>query len=82
MPTNIPSVPRRSERRPAAIPIRLVLEAANFKADNSAITTDISADGVGVRTTLALSSRRVGRIYCQGEIPSCHPYSCGLGEGR
>ncbi|MGD0220773.1 MAG: PilZ domain-containing protein [Terriglobia bacterium] len=48
--------PRRSERRPATIPIRLVLAPKKFKEDNSAITTDISADGVGVRTTLSLVS--------------------------
>ncbi len=47
---------RRSERRPATIQIRLVLDPKNFKADNSAITTDISAHGVGVRTTLSLAS--------------------------
>ncbi|MGD0222314.1 MAG: PilZ domain-containing protein [Terriglobia bacterium] len=46
--------PRRGERRPATIPIRLVLAPKEFKEDNSAITTDISTDGVGVRTTLRL----------------------------
>ena len=47
MSINIPPIPRRSERRPATIPISLVLDAEKFKADNSAITTDISTDGVG-----------------------------------
>jgi hypothetical protein len=54
MPPNMPTVPRRSERRPAIIPIRLVLEAENLDADNSAIAIDISTDGVGVRTKLTL----------------------------
>ena len=54
MPTNMPHIPSRSQRRPASFPIRLVLETRDFKADNSAIATDISRDGVGVRTTLGL----------------------------
>jgi hypothetical protein len=45
---------RRTERRPIEIPIRLVLAPKKFKEDNSALTTDISGDGVGVRTNLSL----------------------------
>jgi hypothetical protein len=47
-------IPRRSERQPASFPIRLVLETKNFEADDLAIATDISTDGVGIRTTLEL----------------------------
>lgn len=73
MPTNIPSVPRRSERRPATILIRLVLEAENLKADNSAITTDISMDGVGVRTTLALVPGEWVGYTAEGKFPHAIP---------
>jgi hypothetical protein len=73
MPTNYPSVPRRSERRPAAIPIRLVLEAENFKADNSAVTTDISTDGVGVRTTLTLVPGEWVGYVAKGKFPHAIP---------
>ncbi len=73
MPTDIPSVPRRSERRSAAIPIRLVLEAENFRADNSAVTTDISADGVGVRTTLALVPGEWVGYVAKGKFPHAIP---------
>lgn len=54
MPESASPIPRRSERRRAEIPIRLVLSPQKFKEDSSAITTNISADGVGVRTNLAL----------------------------
>ena len=51
---DISHMPRKSERRPASFPVRLVLEAHDFEADDLAIATDISTDGVGVRTTLEL----------------------------
>ena len=54
MPESTSLIPRRWERRQAEIPVRLVLAPKKFKEDNSAITTDISMDGVGVRTTLSL----------------------------
>jgi hypothetical protein len=73
MSTNIPSIPRRSERRPATIPISLVLEAEKFKADNSAITTDISTDGVGVRTTLGLVPGEWVGFVKKGEFPHAIP---------
>jgi hypothetical protein len=74
MSTNVPCVPRRSERRPETMSISLVLRAESFKADNSAITVDISPDGVGVRTTLPLvPDEWVGFVKKQGfpqAIPS------------
>jgi hypothetical protein len=73
MPTNITPVPRRSERRPATIPIRLVLEPEKFKADNSAITTDISTDGVGVRTTLGLVPGEWVGYIAKGKFPHAIP---------
>ena len=55
------------------IPIRLVLETENFKADNSAITTDISTDGVGVRTTLALVPGEWVGYIAKGKFPYAIP---------
>ncbi|MGO8818268.1 MAG: PilZ domain-containing protein [Terriglobia bacterium] len=46
---------RRTERRPIEIPISLVLAPKKFKEDSSAITTNISEHGVGVRTKLSLA---------------------------
>jgi c-di-GMP-binding flagellar brake protein YcgR len=52
MQTNTSVVPRRWERQVAETPIRLVLDPARFKTDNSAVTVDISVCGALVRTTL------------------------------
>jgi len=46
---------RRWERQEAETPIRLVLDPAHFKADNSAVTLDISLCGARVRTSLTLA---------------------------
>jgi hypothetical protein len=73
MSLNISPNPRRSDRRPAAIPVRLVLEAEKFKADNSAITTDISTDGVGVRTTLSLAPGEWVGFIKKGQFPHAVP---------
>jgi len=73
MSTSIPSPPRRSERRLAAIPIKLVLEVENFKADDSAITTDISTYGVGVRTTLPLFPGEWVGYIVKGKFPYAIP---------
>jgi hypothetical protein len=54
MQTNTAVIPRRWERQEAETPIRLVLDPAHFKADNSAITLDISLCGARVRTNLTL----------------------------
>jgi hypothetical protein len=73
MPPNTPSVARRAERRQETVPIRLILEAENFKADNSAITTDISTDGVGVRTTLTLVLGEWVGYIVKGKFPYAVP---------
>jgi len=73
MPPNVPSIARRSARRLETIPIRLILEAGNFKADDSAITTDISTDGVGVRTTLALVPGEWVGYIAKGKFPYAVP---------
>ena len=63
MQTNTSVPPRGWERQPATIPISLVLKADHFKADNSAITIDISLHGAKVRTKLLLvSGERVGVV--------------------
>ena len=73
MQTNMSSVPRRSERRPATIPIRPVLEVENFNADDSAITTDTSTYGVGVRTTLPLFAGEWVGYIVKGKFPYAIP---------
>ena len=54
MPENTSYIPRQWHRQASSIPISLTLEDAPFKADDSAITLDISPRGVSVRTKLAL----------------------------
>ena len=68
MQTNTSVPPRRWERQPASIPISLVLKADHFKADNSAITVDISPRGVSVRTKLALGLGDWVKVAAKGEI--------------
>jgi hypothetical protein len=45
--------PRRWDRDPVSMPVRLVLSSERFRSDNSAITVDVSLRGMKVRTTLA-----------------------------
>ena len=45
---------RQWQRQRSKIPISLILEDAPFKADDLAITVDISPRGASVRTKLAL----------------------------
>jgi hypothetical protein len=54
MQENTCHTPRRWQRQPSKIPIRLALEADDLKADDSAITVDISRRGASVQTKLAL----------------------------
>jgi hypothetical protein len=73
MQVNISHNRRRWERRSAAIPISLVLEAGHFEADNSAITVDISLKGAQVRTKLLLvSGERLG-VVLNGEFQDAIP---------
>ena len=69
MQTNTSVPPRRWERQPASIPISLVLKADHFKADNSAITVDISLHGAEVRTNLALVPGEWVGVVPKGEFP-------------
>ena len=73
MPGNVQPDSRRSERRPATIQIRLVLEAHHFKEDNSAIAIDISNEGVGVRTTLELVPGQWVGYVIKGKFPHAIP---------
>jgi hypothetical protein len=45
---------RRSQRIPATIPIRLVVESEGFKVEHEASTIDLSLRGVKVRTRVVL----------------------------
>src|ERR1035437_5418308 len=73
MQTNTSHTPRRWERRPVTIPISLVLKAHNSKADDSAMTVDISQHGAKVRTKLTLvSGERVG-VLLNGEFQDAIP---------
>jgi hypothetical protein len=73
MPPNIPPIPRRSDRQAAINPIRLVLGAEKFKKDDSATTTDISMDGVGVQTMLPLVPGEWVGYIDKGKFPYVIP---------
>jgi hypothetical protein len=73
MQTNTSVPPRRWERQPATIPISLVLKADHFKADNSAITVDISLHGAEVRTNLTLAPGEWVGVVPKGEFPHAIP---------
>jgi hypothetical protein len=64
---------RRWERQPVTIPIGLVLKADHFKADDSAITIDISLRGARVRTKLALVPGEWVGVVPKGEFPQAIP---------
>jgi c-di-GMP-binding flagellar brake protein YcgR len=73
MQTNTPANRRRWERRPATIPIIIVLKAEDLKVDNSATIVDISLSGMGVKTALALArGERVG-VIAKEEFPQVIP---------
>ncbi len=67
-----PSI-RRWERRPATIPVSLVLKADRFKSDDSATTVDISLRGARVRTKLALAPGEWVGLIPKGEFPHAIP---------
>ena len=73
MQENTSHIPRRWERRPATIPISLVLDPDHFKADDSAITLDISLHGARVRTKLALVPGEWVGVVPKGEFPHAIP---------
>ena len=65
--------PRRWEREPAHIPIKLVLKAERFKADNSAVTVDVSLRGMRVQTNLALIPGEWVGVVPKGGFPHAIP---------
>jgi hypothetical protein len=73
MDETTPRTPRRWERRPAAIPVSLVLKADRFKSDDSASTVDISLRGARVRTKLALVPGEWVGLVPKGEFPHAIP---------
>jgi hypothetical protein len=68
MQENTSHTPRRWQRQPSKIPFSLVLEADPSKADDSAITVDISRRGASVRTKLALVPGEWVEVVAKGEI--------------
>jgi hypothetical protein len=64
---------RRWERESAAISVKLVLKAERFKADNSAITLDLSLNGMKVQTNLDLIPGEWVGIVAKGEFPHAIP---------
>ena len=68
MPENTSYTPRRWQRQPSKIPISLVLETDPFKADDSAITVDISRRGASVLTKLALVQGEWVKVVSKGEF--------------
>src|ERR1017187_8137751 len=68
MQENTSHTPRRWQRQPSKIPISLVSEANHLKADDSAITVDISPRGASVRTNLTLAPGEWVKVVANGEI--------------
>jgi hypothetical protein len=68
MQKNTAHKPRRWERRPSAVPIRLIMEADPLKADDLAITIDNSPGGASIRTKLALALGDWVKIAAKGEF--------------
>lgn len=73
METGIATVPRRWERQAVTIPVGLVLKANHFKADDSAITIDISQHGARVQTKLALVPGEWVGVVPKGKFPYAIP---------
>ena len=73
MKENAFHTPRRWERQPATVPISLVLEADPSKADDSAITVDISVRGASVRTNLALVRGAWVKVVGKDNYPRAIP---------
>ena len=73
MQTNTSVIPRRWERQKAETPISLVLDRARFKADDSAVTVDISLCGARVRTTLTLAAGDWVGVVPKGDFPHAIP---------
>ena len=57
----------RSQRTPATIPIRLVLESEGFRVEHEASTVDLSVQGIKVRAPLALLPGEMVGIIARGD---------------
>lgn len=66
-------VPRRWERQKTESPVRLVLDSAHFKADNSAVALDLSLSGACVRTNLTLAPGDWVGVIPKGDFPHAIP---------
>ena len=73
MPAKTEIVPRRWERQKTESPIRLVLDPARFKTDNSAVALDISLSGACVRTNLTLAPGDWVGVIPKGDFPHAIP---------
>ena len=65
--------PRRWDRDATSTPVRLVLSPERFKADNSAMTVDISLLGMKVRTNLDLNAGDWIGVVPKGGFPQAIP---------
>jgi hypothetical protein len=59
---------RRSQRLPATIPIRLVVESEGLKVEHEASTVDLSLQGVKVRTRVVLLPGETVGMVTEGDI--------------
>jgi len=57
----------RSQRIPATIPIRLVVESQGLRLEQEASTIDLSLRGLRVRTPLALLPGQTVRVIARGD---------------
>ena len=73
MLANTGVVPRQWERQKTESPIRLVLDPAHFKTDNSAVALDISLCGARVRTNLTLVPGDWVGVIPKGDFPHAIP---------
>jgi len=73
MPTDNPANSRKWEREPATIQVELILKNDKFKVGHSATTLDVSLQGVGVRTTVALIPGEWVGVVPKGEFPQAIP---------
>lgn len=73
MQTNASVNSRRCERKIATIPIKLVVKADIFNADDSAIAVDISPRGACVRTKLELDPGEWVGVVPKGGYPYAIP---------
>ena len=73
MSTGTEVIPRRWERQNTESRIRLVLDSARFKADNSALALDISLYGARVRTNLTLAPGDWVGMIPKGDFPHAIP---------